>query len=65
VDDDSATLGFPHEQKGWVPANHENMIKFSNAQDIGYKRVSYAISTMVSDGLAARQAELSRGGISG
>ena len=65
MDDDSATLGFPHEQKSWVPANHENMVKFSNAQDIGYKRVSYAISTMLADGLVARQAELRRGGTSG
>ncbi|MCJ1457769.1 hypothetical protein MMC28_008138 [Mycoblastus sanguinarius] len=65
VDDDSATLGFPHEQKGWIPANHENMIKFNNVQDIGYKRISFAISTLVEDGLLARQAAPSRNGISG
>lgn len=64
VDDDSATLEFPHEQIGRIPANHENMIKFSDATDIGYRRVSYAISELVTDGLAARQEELKRGGTS-
>lgn len=55
VDDDSATLGFPHEQKQWIPANHENMVKFSNETEVGYKRVSFAITSLVADSLQRKQ----------
>ena len=60
VDDQSANLGFPHEEKSWIPANHENMVKFASAQTIGYERVSYAISTIVEDGVARAQLARSR-----
>ena len=62
VDDDSATLGFPHEQKLWIPANHENMTKFSVDTEVGYKRVSFAIVSLVRSDLQKTQAGRSQSG---
>jgi hypothetical protein len=56
VDDDSATLGFPHEEKGWIPADHIGMTKFDDSQDVGFRRVLHAIRCLVDDGLEVREA---------
>jgi hypothetical protein len=56
VDDDSATLGLPHEEKGWIPAGHTDMTKFDNIGDVGFKRVHHAIRCLVEDGLETREA---------
>lgn len=57
VDDDSASLGFPQEEKGWIDANHSNMVKFDSLQDAGFKRVAFGITSLIDDGLEARQNE--------
>ncbi|KAE9380746.1 hypothetical protein N431DRAFT_552847 [Stipitochalara longipes BDJ] len=56
VDDDSATLGLPHEEKGWIPASHTDMTKFDDVGDVGFKRVNHAIRCLVEDGLETREA---------
>jgi hypothetical protein len=49
VDDDSASLGYPNEIKETIPANHSDMCKFENAEEVGYMRVSGAIGYLVED----------------
>lgn len=47
VDDDSASLGFPNERKICIHANHVDMVKFNNRQDLGYRRMSGAIAELM------------------
>jgi hypothetical protein len=49
VDDDSASLGLPHERKVRIPANHSDMIKFHDKEDLGFVRLAGAISEIVED----------------
>jgi hypothetical protein len=49
VDDDSASLGLPHERRLWLPANHSNMIKYHDRNDVSFVRVAGAISEIVED----------------
>ena len=49
VDDDSASLGFPHERKIWLPANHSDMIKYHDREDVSFRRIASAISEIVKD----------------
>ena len=50
VDDDSASLGFPHERKLWIPADHTDMVKFDDRKLVGYKRITGAIIELVENG---------------
>jgi hypothetical protein len=50
VDNDSASLGFPHEHTQILPGNHSDMIKFSSRDDSGYERISGAILDIVEAG---------------
>ncbi len=50
-DDDSATIGNPHEIKQWLPADHLNMCKFDARASVAYKRVSGAIVESIEDAL--------------
>jgi hypothetical protein len=49
VDDDSASLGLAHERKVRLPANHSDMIKFHDKEDLGFVRLAGAISEIVED----------------
>lgn len=49
VDDDSASLGLPHERRLWLPANHSDMIKYHDRNDVSFVRVAGAISEIVED----------------
>lgn len=40
VDSDSAQIGFSHEEVNSIPANHIEMTKLVNEDDVGFKRVS-------------------------
>ena len=59
VDDDSATLGFPHERKQWILANHSNICKFRTKDDIGYERVAGALWELIEDSFKAIPCSLS------
>jgi hypothetical protein len=47
VDDDSASLGLAHERRLRLPANHSDMIKFHDKEDLGFLRLAGAISEIV------------------
>ncbi len=51
VDDDSATLGHPHEVKQWLPANHVDMCGFDDRNCVAYRRVCGAIVELIDDTL--------------
>lgn len=55
VDDDSASLGFPHERRQQLPGKHSDMIKFEKASELGHKRMSGAIVELVEEGIKAAQ----------
>jgi hypothetical protein len=59
VDDDSASLGFPQEEKGWIPANHIDMVKYDSENDTGFKRVAHSIASLVEDGLRQKESAAS------
>jgi hypothetical protein len=59
VDDDSASLGFPHERRQQLPGKHSDMIKFEKANEVGYKRMSGAIVELVEEGIKAAQKKAS------
>ena len=47
VDQDTATLGVKNEDVIYIPANHSDMCKFGDSQDLGYQRISNAIIDQV------------------
>ena len=49
VDNDSASLGFPNERLGSIPANHRDMVKFRSREDVGYQRIKDAILDLIED----------------
>jgi hypothetical protein len=49
VDKDSTIIGFPHEVRQEIPANHKMMVKFQDQSDIGYQRIKGAILNLIED----------------
>ena len=47
VDADSAKIGDGKEEVGSIPESHSNMTKYTNASDIGYKRLSAQLGRWV------------------
>ncbi|KAB8067067.1 hypothetical protein BDV29DRAFT_163796 [Aspergillus leporis] len=49
VDRDSAVIGFPHEVRQQIPADHKMMVKFAGPEDPGYERIKNAILNLIED----------------
>ncbi|KAH0556941.1 hypothetical protein GP486_005272 [Trichoglossum hirsutum] len=49
VDDESASLGYPHERRQYIHANHGGMVKFGSSNETGFERIAGAISELVDD----------------
>ena len=49
VDSSSSTIGYLHESRSSLHANHRNMAKFSCANDINFKRVLAVLQSWIAD----------------
>lgn len=61
VDQDSAKIGGFNSRCESLPATHQDMCKFSSADDVGYERVAGTICELIDDAQLGRDQYVANG----